>query len=105
MAATINNNSVSMSVQDILPALLRLCDPGELAEYESTPPATLGYLANYRGGVAALQCHIVRTAACGGAIRLAVFEEGCNVDAVEGAIDLNGTLTQRIFLSFQCLIL
>ena len=51
MTCTINNNSVSMNVQDILPILLRLCDPDELAEYESTTPTTLDYLANYRDGV------------------------------------------------------
>ena len=32
MTATINNNTVSMNVQDTLPILLRLADPEELAK-------------------------------------------------------------------------
>ena len=51
MTATINNNSVSMNVQEVLPALLRMCDADELAEYDSTTPTMLDYLANYRDGV------------------------------------------------------
>ncbi len=35
MLATVNNNSVSMSAQDLLPAMLRMADPDELAQYES----------------------------------------------------------------------
>ena len=49
MTCTINNNSISMNVQDVLPALLRLCETDALAEYESTTPTTLGSLANYMG--------------------------------------------------------
>ena len=38
MTCTINNNSVSMKVQDLLPVLLRMVDPDELAEYDSRTP-------------------------------------------------------------------
>ena len=34
MTTTINNNSVSMNVQDVLPALLRMCDAEELDMYD-----------------------------------------------------------------------
>ena len=43
MTTTINNNSVSMSIQDILPAMLRMPDRDDLAEHGWTTPATLGY--------------------------------------------------------------
>ena len=38
MTTTINNNSVSMNVQDALPALLRMCGPEELAEHDASRP-------------------------------------------------------------------
>ena len=52
MTATINNKSISMNVQDALPAILRMSNPDELAEYESTAPTPLDNLANYRDGAA-----------------------------------------------------
>ena len=51
MTATINNNTVSMNVQDTLPALLRMLDPEELAKYECMTPTGLDFLANYRDGI------------------------------------------------------
>ena len=51
MTTTINNNTVSMNVQDTLPALLRLIDPEELAKYECMTPTGLDYLQDYRDGV------------------------------------------------------
>ena len=42
MTATVNNNSVSMNVQEVLPAILRMCDLDELAEYDSTTPHHAG---------------------------------------------------------------
>ena len=50
-----------MTVQDILPALLPMCDPDELAEYESTTPTTLDYLAKCRDGVDILEYQILMT--------------------------------------------
>ena len=43
MTATINNNTVAMNVADVLPAILRLMDPEELAYYleEPRPPLSL----------------------------------------------------------------
>ena len=55
MTATINNNSVSMNVQDVLPAILRMSDPDELAARSSTTPTNLGYLANCRDGIDLLE--------------------------------------------------
>jgi hypothetical protein len=51
MTATINNNTISMNVQDTLPVLLRLLDPEELAKYDSMTPTTLDFLASYRDAV------------------------------------------------------
>jgi hypothetical protein len=51
MTTTINNNTVSMNVQDTLPLLLRLLDPEELSKYECMTPTTLDYLANYSDAV------------------------------------------------------
>jgi hypothetical protein len=41
MTTTINNNTVSLNVQDTLPLVLRLLDPEELAKYECMTPTTL----------------------------------------------------------------
>jgi len=60
MTATINNNSVSMNVQEVLPALLNTCAPEELAEHDSTTPTTLGYLASYRDGVQPMTYQLTR---------------------------------------------
>ena len=51
MTTTINNNTVSMNVQDALPLTLRLLDPEELSKYECLTPTTLDYLANYSDAV------------------------------------------------------
>ena len=59
MTATVNNNSMSINVQDALPALLRMCDPDELARYDSTTPTMLDYLANYRDGIDVMEYQIL----------------------------------------------
>ena len=46
MTTTINNNTVSMKVQDTLPVLLRLLDDEEMATYDDMTPTTLDYMAN-----------------------------------------------------------
>ena len=51
MTATINNNTVSMNVQDTLPVLLRLLDDEEINTYDDMTPTTLDYLANYADAV------------------------------------------------------
>jgi hypothetical protein len=51
MTTTINNNTVSMNVQDTLPTLLRLIDAEELAKYECMTPTGLDYLQDYRDGI------------------------------------------------------
>ena len=54
MTATINNNTVSMNVQDTLPILLRLLDDDEINTYDDMTPTTLDYLANYADSVDAM---------------------------------------------------
>ena len=51
MSATINNNTVSMNVQETLPILLRPLDPQELATYNDMTPTTLDFLGNYADAV------------------------------------------------------
>ena len=46
MTAKINNNTVSMNVQEMLPVLLRLLDDEEICTYDDMTPTTLNYLAN-----------------------------------------------------------
>ena len=102
MTTTINNNSVSMNVQDVLPALLRMCDPDELAEYDSTTPTMLDYLANYRNGVDLMGYQILRTTGGGGTSRPAVFTVG--VPTVPTGALLTATASQK-FLSYPSNVL
>ena len=50
-SATINNNTVTTSIVDVLPLILRMLDPEEMAEYQSMTPTTLDSLANYSDAV------------------------------------------------------
>ena len=103
MTTTINNNSVSMNCQDILPALLRMCDPDELAQYDSTTTTTLDYLANYRDGVDPMRYQILSTGSTTGTtLRPAVFTVGANTDAAAGQIF--GSATQK-FVSYPSNVL
>jgi len=60
MTATINNNTVATNMADILPAMLRLMDPEELAYYNDMTPTTLDYLSDYAEGVDALPYTIAK---------------------------------------------
>ena len=60
MTATINNNTVSMNVQDVLPAILRMMDPEELSKYDDMTPTCLDYLGNYRDGIAEMPFYLDR---------------------------------------------
>jgi hypothetical protein len=53
MTATINNNSVSLNVRDVLPALLRFHDRRELERYNGMTPVMYDLLANYSDGIGA----------------------------------------------------
>ena len=53
MTATINNNSVSLNVRDVLPALLRFHDRRELERYNGMTPVAYDLLANYSDGIGA----------------------------------------------------
>ena len=50
-----------MNVQDVLPALLRMCDAEDLEVYDCTTPTTLDYLANYRDAVDTMQYQILNS--------------------------------------------
>jgi len=47
MSATVNNNTVSINIRDVLPALTRLLDKRELACYNGTTPTYLDGYSNY----------------------------------------------------------
>ena len=74
MTATVNNNTVSMNVQETLPALRRMMDPEELAHYDCMTPTGLDYLGDYRDGVNLQTFCIGQVQSAGGpGKRLAVF--------------------------------
>ena len=60
MTATINNNTVSLNMADVLPAMLRLVDPEDLAAYNDMTPTTLDYLADYRDGVQLMPYQLIQ---------------------------------------------
>ena len=97
MTATINNNSVSMNVQDVLPALLRMCDAAELELYDCTTPTTLDYLANYRDSVDTMQYQILSS---NQGTRPRPIVCGVGLPREAGAIDtdaaFSGRTTQKI---------
>jgi hypothetical protein len=102
MTATINNNTVAMNVADVLPAILRLMDPEELAYYNDMTPTTLDYLGDYRDGVDMIDYQIARSTAGN---RLVCLTPGANL-AVPGALsnpavagDFTGTAPQS-FISY-----
>ena len=51
MTTTINNNTVSMNVQDTLPILLRMLDPEEMKKYNGMTPTALDHHAHYNDAV------------------------------------------------------
>ena len=51
MTTTINNNTVSMNVQDTLPILLRMLDPEEMNKYNGMTPTALDHHAHYNDAV------------------------------------------------------
>ena len=50
-SATINNNTVSVNVQDVLPAIMRLLDNRELQSYNGYTPSYQDTFANYADGL------------------------------------------------------
>jgi hypothetical protein len=54
MTATINNNSVSINIRDVLPAMLRFNDRRELQRYNGMTPVMPDHVAQYSDGVGAL---------------------------------------------------
>jgi len=79
MTATINNNTVATNMSDVLPALLRLMDPEELAYYNDMTPTTLDYVSDYADGVHAMP-YVIGRAGNAANGRLAVLMPGANFD-------------------------
>jgi hypothetical protein len=50
MTSTINDNTVSINMADVLPVMLRMMEPEELSTYDDMTPTCLDYLGNYRDG-------------------------------------------------------
>ena len=60
MTCTINNKALATNTQDVSAAMLRLCDPEELAHYNDLTPTTLDYLGKYCDGVDRMSYHVKR---------------------------------------------
>ncbi len=58
MSATMNNNTVSLNIQETLPLLLRMVDPKELSRYDCMTPTALDYLAGYGDAIQRMDFHI-----------------------------------------------
>ena len=54
MTATINNNSVSINIRDVLPALLRFNDRRELQRYNGYTPVAYDVVGSYKDGLGTL---------------------------------------------------
>ena len=81
-------------------AILRLCDPEELAHYNDLTPTTLDYLGNYGDALDRMPYQIQRAQHLGGALntsRLAVMDLGAPGAVRNG--EFRGTSTQ-CFLSY-----
>jgi len=54
LSATINNNTVSINIRDVLPAMIRLLDADDLVDFNSSTPTfadtAVSYGPNYSGG-------------------------------------------------------
>ena len=111
MTTTINNNTVSMNVQDTLPTLLRMIDPEELAKYECMTPTSLDFLQDYRDGVDAqdYQIDVAGTALTDGRpVIYGVTNDGAGKETAPSAITtvataFSGTRAQS-FVSYPCLL-
>jgi tripartite-type tricarboxylate transporter receptor subunit TctC len=69
MQVSINNNTVSMQVAEILPILLRMYDPETLAKYDNLTPTTLDQLSDYADAVVKLPFTLGAGAAQGDAVK------------------------------------
>ena len=94
-----------MNVQDVLPALLRMCDVEELEVYDCTTSTTLDYLANYRDSVDTMQYQILSTNQ-GGRARPIVCGVGVPTEAgaIDSATTFSGRATQK-FISYPSNVL
>ena len=68
VTCTINNNTVATNMQEVLPVILRLYDPEELANHNDMTPTISDYLSDYADGVDRMPFQIRRVEnAAGGA--------------------------------------
>ena len=97
MTCTINNNTLGNHTQDVLAAMLRLCDPEELAHYSDLTPTTLDYFGNHGDALDRLPYQIQRAQNVGGASntpRLAVMDLGAPGAVPNG--EFRGTSSQFV---------
>ena len=99
MTATINNNTVSMNVQDTLPLLLRLVDPEELAKYNDMTPTALDHLAHYSDAVDAMDFQIDGQAITAGGLFFPAAFNAAAADAAATVAGVPGT-RPRAFTSY-----
>ena len=84
MQVSINNNTVSMQVAEILPILLRMYDPETLAKYDNLTPTTLDQLADYADAVQKLRATIAAGTTAGTNVSAkTLFPDG----AATGSVD------------------
>ena len=92
MTATVNNNTVAMNVADVLPAILRLMDPEELAYYNDLTPTTLNYLSDYADGVDRLPYRLAISTADPRPVLLAPANNTAIPGALPAGAQTNATL-------------
>ena len=100
-SATINNNTVTTNMQDVLPIILRLLDPEEMAEYSNYTPTTLDFLANYTDAVDKMQ-FVIGSTGTGANARPGLYVPGTADTEPSGTAEpeaSNGTRTQK-FMSY-----
>ena len=95
MQVSITNNTVSMQVAEILPLLLRMCDPETLARYDNLTPTTLDQLSDYADAVVKLPFTLGAGAAAGDAVKTMLP----NATATSASDYANGRTYQQ-YLSF-----
>jgi hypothetical protein len=62
MNTTINNNTVTINTKELLPVILRMMSPEQLAKYESTTPVLPDFIMDYNDLVDYSDYSIVRGA-------------------------------------------
>lgn len=89
MTATINNNSVSINIRDVLPAMLRFNDRRELQRYNGYTTVAPDLLADYKAGVGT---NLNSLGSWGNAADNDLYQRGAFViDGISTALNAGGT--------------